>query len=280
MTTILSASGLAILVLLTGSLPWAFLGTWNQRVGVAVPWAIAPMSLYLWAYFGLIGGRWLADGSARRRANLRANRLPWRVWRVAVPAGLLGIAAILALLVVISRLVPLPAGTPIVKPDGMPAATMFALLVMQSVVAGVTEESAFRGYMQGIVGGRYGLAAGIVANGVLFGLLHFPNHTGEVLVMLPYYVAVSAMYGGLTWATDSILPALVLHAVGDSVVLTRWWLTGLPEWQLSSVTPSVVWTSGIDAPSAAAVAVAVVLCVMTAWFYTVVHGRLRRATAG
>jgi membrane protease YdiL (CAAX protease family) len=39
--------------------------------------------------------------------------------------------------------------------------------------------------------------------------------------MLPYYVVVSAIYGGLTWAADSILPAMVLHAAGEAVVLTR-----------------------------------------------------------
>ena len=33
--------------------------------------------------------------------------------------------------------------------------------------------------------------------------------------MLPYYVAVTAVYGGITAAANSILPALVLHTVGD-----------------------------------------------------------------
>ncbi len=271
MTSVLAASGIALLVLLTGSVPWAFLGAWNQRVGIAVPWAIVPMTIYLWVYFGCIGGRWMAAGSEGRRANLRAHHLPGRVWRAALPAGLLGIAAILALLVAISRLVHLPAGAPITSPAGMPAPTMIALLVMQSVVAGVTEESAFRGYMQSIIGRRFGVVVAIIASGILFGLLHFPNHPGDVVVMLPYYVAVSAMYGGLTWAAGSILPALVLHAIGDTVVLTRWWLTGLAEWQLSAATPPLVWNGGVDVSFAAAVAVAALLCLATAWSYRVVH---------
>src|SRR4249920_3140572 len=96
MATILEAAGTAILVLLAGSLPWAGFGpirglsAWNLRAGVLVPWAILPMALYLWAYFRFIGGRWGADGADRRRANLRANRLPAIVWRAALPAGLLG----------------------------------------------------------------------------------------------------------------------------------------------------------------------------------------------
>jgi membrane protease YdiL (CAAX protease family) len=271
--TVLTASGLAIFVLLMGSLPWAFLGAWNQRVGVAVPWAIIPMAVYLWAYFGFIGGRWGTADPDRRRSDLRANGLPGSVWRAALPAGLLGFGAILALLVTVSRLVRLPEGAPITTPPGMPAATMFALLAMQSVVAGVTEESAFRGYMQSIIGRRLGVVVAILASGVLFGLLHFPNHPGAVLVMLPYYVAVSAMYGGLTWATNSILPAVLLHSVGDIVVLTRWWLTGRPEWQFGAVTPPLVWDSGMDLSFVATALVAVMLCVLTAWSYQALHAR-------
>jgi len=272
-TTVLVASGITILVLLTGSVPWAFLSNWNQRVGLFVPWAIVPMAIYLWAYFGFIGGQWMAAGSERRRATLRANRLPGSVWFAALPPGVLGIGAILALLVVVSRLVHLPGGTPITTPAGMPVATMFALLTMQSVVAGVTDESAFRGYMQSIVGRRFGVVVAVLASGVLFGLLHFPNHPGDVLLMLPYYVAVSAMYGGLTWATGSILPALVLHSVGDIAVLTRWWLTGRPEWQLSAAVPPLVWDSGVDASFAAAVTAAAMLSIVTAWSYRSVHAR-------
>jgi membrane protease YdiL (CAAX protease family) len=129
----------------------------------------------------------------------------------------------------------------------MPAATVFLLLVMSSVVAGVTEEAGFRGYMQGPVEQRYGLAAGIVVSGIMFGLLHFPSHPAAVVEMLPYYIAVSGVYGGLVWATDSILPAVALHAGGNVWSLTRLWATGRPEWQLEPTPPSMVWTTGLDA---------------------------------
>ena len=273
MTTILAAAGSAVLVLLAGSLPWAGfgrltgLGGWNLRVGTAVPWAILPMAVYLWAYFSFIGGRWGASGANERRQNLLANRLAGSVWRAALPAGLLGLGAILALLAVVARLVHLPGGDPITAPPGMPAVTMVALLAMQSVVAGTTEESAFRGYMQSIIGRRYGVTVAIVVSGALFGLLHFPNHPGDVVLMLPYYIAVSAVYGGLTWAANSILPALVLHAGGDIAVLTRWWLTGRPEWQMGAVARPLVWDSGVDVSFVLAVFIALVLAASTAWSY-------------
>jgi len=285
MGTILLASGVAILVLLAGNLVWAGLpgvgglAAWNMRVGIAWPWAVLPASLYLWVYWQLIGGRrWVAPAGARERsANLRANRVAPELWPLALGAGLLGFGALLALVSLLARLTPLPAGQPIETPVGMPLVTAVLLLVMQSVTAGVTEEAAFRGYMQSMIERRFGLLIAILANGTLFGLLHFGNHPSAVLLMLPYYVAVSAVYGGLTWATDSILPALVLHSVGDAVVLTRWWRTGRPEWQLGATPPPLVRDSGLDLGFLLATGVLVVLAALTGWAY---HRIRRQRLAG
>ncbi|HET9362395.1 MAG TPA: CPBP family intramembrane glutamic endopeptidase, partial [Vicinamibacterales bacterium] len=175
------------------------------------------------------------------------------------------------LLTVMARLVSLPASAPITMPAGMPFITAFLLLVMASVVAGVTEEAAFRGYMQGPIERRFGLAVAILVNGTMFGLLHFPNHPADVLTMLPYYIAVSAVYGGLTWAVNSILPALVLHSAGDVWSLGRLWLTGRPEWQLSSSAPASIRETGVDAGFVAAAAAFLALAGLTAWAYAGIH---------
>ena len=230
--TILLAAAAGVAVLLAGN--WiATLCSLQVSQGWTVPWVILPIAAWLWAYWQFISGAWGADGAASRRTLLRANRLSSRLWLASLTAGLLGFASLLALLTLAARLVSLPAGPAIVMPEGMPLVSVVLLLTMQSVVAGVTEEAAFRGYMQSLIEQRHGLLIAIVANGIVFGLLHFSSHPRDVLMMLPYYVAVAAVYGGLTWAADSILPALVLHSAGDVVVLTRWWATGLPEWQLT-----------------------------------------------
>ena len=50
MTTIASTIGLGLIVLFAGNLPWvAALASANLRVGVALPWAVLPMAVYLWA---------------------------------------------------------------------------------------------------------------------------------------------------------------------------------------------------------------------------------------
>jgi len=199
------------------------------------------------------------------------NRLPPGVWRASLVAGAVGFGALLAFLAVFARLVRLPSSVPITAPSDMPIVTILLLLVMQSIVAGVTEEAAFRGYMQSMIEQRYGVIVAILVNGTLFGLLHFSNHPSDVLLMLPYYVAVSAVYGGLTYAADSILPALVLHSAGDIVVLTRWWATGRPEWQVGATPPPLAWDRGIDAAFVLYVVTAVALAVVTVRMYGVVR---------
>ena len=261
---------LGVGVLLAGSLPWGMLlAPANLRFGTSIPWAVVPMSLYLWVYWRYLGGNWgPRDTAVMRRESLRANALSGDMWIRSILAGLIGFGALLALLTVMARVVEMPASAaPITTPDGMPRATMFALLVMASIVAGVTEEAAFRGYMQGPIEKRYGLAPAILVNGAAFGLLHFPNHPDAVLTMLPYYVAVAAVYGGLTWAANSILPALVLHAGGDVWSLGRLWLTGRPEWQLSPQAAGRIWDTGVDAAFLLSAGTCLVLAGVTIWAY-------------
>ncbi len=102
--------------------------------------------------------------------------------------------------------------------------------------------------MQGPIERRHGFVVAILTTAALFGLGHFTHHPSAVLTMLPYYVVVAAVYGGLAYATNSILPPLVLHAGGDVLSLTRLLVTGLADWQVSaSAPPPLVWNTGLDA---------------------------------
>ena len=241
-TTILAAAATGVVVLLAGNLLWAALGSWNLRIGTMVPWAIVPTALYLWTYWRVIAGPWGAlSSSADRRAKLRANGLPARIWWASLAAGLLGFATLIALLVVAARLVRLPSGPPITIPVEMPIVTALSLLVMQSIVAGVSEEAAFRGYMQSMIERRYGLAVAITRQRYALRPAALQQSSRRCVVDASCTTSPSRpCTGGLTWAANSILPALVLHCAGDIVVLTRWWLTGRPEWQIGATTPPLV----------------------------------------
>ena len=229
-----------------GVLPWVFFVTWNQKLLISVPWAVLPTALYLWLFWRYLqGAGWPRSTADARRTGLRANRLSGDVWGMALVAGVLGFAALLPLLGVLSRLVRLPAESqPIILPPQMPFVTVWLLLVMASIVAGVVEEAAFRGYMQGAIERRHGPVVAILATGALFGLGHVTHHPDAILLMMPFYLAVAAIYGGLAYLTKSILPGLVLHAGGDAFSLTRLWATGQPEWQTASTPPQLIWETG------------------------------------
>jgi membrane protease YdiL (CAAX protease family) len=100
-------------------------------------------------------------------------------------------------------------------PPQMPFVTVFLLLVMGSVVAGVVEEASFRGYMQRPIEERHGPAIAGLVTSTLFWLAHF-THPGFVRLM-PFYVAIGITYGAMACLTKSILPGLVLHAAGDAM---------------------------------------------------------------
>lgn len=262
MTTIAPAIVIGVGVLLAGALPWgAIFAPLNLRFWPELPWAIVPMLIYLWLYWAYLDGRLEPTSSAiSRRSRLRANRVSPDVWPMALATGVVGFGAMFALLAVMARLMHMPQSPALTTPPEMPGGTAFLLLVMSSVVAGLTEEAGFRGYMQGPIERRHGVVLAIVLNGIMFGLLHFPNHPGvQTLAMLPFYVTVAAVYGGVTWATNSILPSVVLHSVGDVWSLTRQWASGRAEWQLTEAAPPLVWNSGIDAPFLVAVTLLVVL---------------------
>ena len=267
-------AGLAVSA--AGSIPWtgvaghALLAGWNLRVFPSVPWAILPMTLYLWLFWRYLNGAGWPEATAElRRTNLRANPLSGDVWGLSLFAGFIGLAALLPLLGIMSRLVRLPAESePITMPPEMPFVTAFLLLVMSSIVAGVVEEAAFRGYMQGPIERRHGPIVAILVNGTLFGLAHYNHHPASVFAMLPFYIAVATVYGGLAYVTNSILPGLVLHAGGDVFSLTRLWTTGQPEWQVSATPPGLIWETGPDAAFLRSVTVFVLLAAAAIWAYS------------
>jgi hypothetical protein len=79
------------------------------------------------------------------------------------------------------------------------------------------------------------------------------------------YWSVSAVYGGITSAANSILPAIVLHAAANVWSLTRLWLTGRPEWQIAAEPKGLVWDTGVDGSFLAAIAALVLLSAAASW---------------
>jgi hypothetical protein len=127
----------------------------------------------------------------------------------------------------------------------LPLTSIWAMVLAVSVTAGVTEEVAFRGYMQVPLERRYGLAAAVLIVGFNFWLAHL-NHGWLGLTHLPFHLAVSVLLGLLAAWTGSIWPAVVLHTVADLILLPIYiFERPAPLWE--SLTSGPVWETGIDA---------------------------------
>jgi membrane protease YdiL (CAAX protease family) len=257
---------------------WVLLSLANQKYYPGIPWAMLPTAGYLWLFWRYLrGDGWPRETAEARRASLRANVLPAEVWSAAIGAGLVGLIWVLVVQQVLNRMVRLPQQ---IVPDTshIPAVTLVGLLFMAAIVAGIVEEAAFRGYMQGPIERRHGPVAAIVITGVMFGFGHFA-HPEVTLVLMPYYVAVAAVYGGLAYITNSILPSLVLHAGGNMFMFLGQFGAGRSEWQATAA--PLVWETGPDATFVVTVAAAILLGAAAFWAYSGLAAAVRtQANAG
>jgi membrane protease YdiL (CAAX protease family) len=261
---IVSAVLTGMFVMLIGTVPRNILFAMNLRHYPSIPWSVPVVALYLWIFWRYLRGSGPPKSTyEHRRAGLRAYHVSARVWRWALLAGGLSIFALVLSLRIANRLVVLPEQK---LPDllaHVPGATVLALLLMAAPVAGVVEEAAFRGYMQGPIERRFGPGTAILITGTMFAV----SHLDFTPMLWPYYLAVSAIYGTVTYLTRSILPAVVLHTGGNVYSNFDLWLRGQAEWQASSSPQGLIWATGPDATFVSLVGALLLLSAFATWSY-------------
>jgi len=219
----------ALVVAVAGNGPWLVLFLLNLRVMPSLPWSVPVMAAYLWFYWRYLNGwGWPRSTAAARRRDLRAKPLSPRVWRWSLAALGLHMAAMTALELVARRFVdPTPyQGLPEIPP-GVSALTIGGLLLMLSVVAGVVEEAAFRGYLQAPLERRHGPVAAVVMTSSVFALMHFNSYPGMSVGFLLAFVVGGSGFAIVAWLSGSIRPGIVLHAaVNAAALLGGWWAGG------------------------------------------------------
>lgn len=208
-------------VLLFGGFVSGALMIANLRLAPSIPLFLPATALWLWLYWRLLAGAGGPRDSREWRAReLRAQSLSPGAWLWALVCGGLGVTAAMGIAFVTYRFAPLPDAAYRAPFDvsGFPAWTLAAIFASLALTAGVVEEAAFRGYMLSGIERRHGWVAGIVTVTVVFYLAH-RSHTYATIAFLPFFLVHGMVFGGLVYATRSIVPGIVLHAVSDFVVL-------------------------------------------------------------
>jgi membrane protease YdiL (CAAX protease family) len=218
---LLRATLAAMAILVIGQLPPGLFLLIALHTTPALPWFVFATAAWLW-----LSWRWL-DGrgpprrsSAQRHTNLRATRLDARTWLLALAAGGFGMACVLGIALLTGLVATLPEAAYRAPFDvsSFPAWTVLAIFLQLALVAGVVEEAAFRGYLISIVERRHGWLVAIVAAALLFWIVHL-SHAYATPAFIPFFAAYSVLHGTLVWATRSIVPSVVLHAIGDFTIL-------------------------------------------------------------
>ena len=261
-----------------GTLPWALLVKWNTEHGSTVPWAVPIMAVYLWAYWRYVrGAGWPQSTSKARRATSRVNPLSADQWSLALVAGALGIGSVILFQGVLGRLVRLPQQEDL-DVSLYPVATVASWLLMSAAVSGVVEETAYRGFLQRPIECRHGPVVAILTTGLVFGLSHF-THPEVTVVLLPFYMGVAAVYGGLAYLTDSTLPGMMLHAGGNALGFLNLVTSGQSEWAMSAGPQPLIWQTGVDASFWVTSAALMIVTTATVWAYSALAGLRRPATS-
>jgi membrane protease YdiL (CAAX protease family) len=135
-----------------------------------------------------------------------------------------------------------------------PTQLVFAVCIV-GIAPGFAEELLFRGYAQTRLVQRWGRWPGILITSLLFGIMHMDP------LQSPFAFAFGVYLGYLAEKAGSIRPAMVCHAVNNSVQVFLGWYSG------GGSKPTEEMSRPIAAVMAAAALAVVVLCTLYIRFF-------------
>ncbi len=231
-------SVIASLISVFGAGIWTALITSNLNTTPALPWAIPVMAFILWLMWQYLGGKgWPRQTAEARRLYLRANRVSRSVLGWALLASILSVIALAGLWIVLVELGGAGGNPTIPDYSRYPRLIVVLGLLMGSLVSPLTEEAAFRGYAQVKLERVFPAGTAIVIASLLFMFWHGPTQ-GFIWSKLLFYFVVGVVFGVTACLTNSSLPAIPAHILGD---LTFFFLI----WPYDMTRP-LVWRDGAD----------------------------------
>lgn len=96
--------------------------------------------------------------------------------------------------------------------------TLALFAVFAAVIAPLTEELFFRGFLQPLFSRTFGTVTGIVITALIFGALHAPEYSWAWQYALAVAFA-GAVFGWVRYRANSIIPSTIMHGCYNSVFL-------------------------------------------------------------
>ncbi len=205
--------GLGLAVAVAVATPWSALVVFNLSFSPHVPWAIPVGVAYVCLAMAYLNGSgWPKSTSAARRCYFRAQPLVLAEFSWALLAGL---AAVTFLWLCFVASGSLSAQAPQGSQAGWPPIVLLGAIIISAAVTAISEEGGLRGFMQAPLERLIGPAPAIATTSLLFVLIHLSHGVAALARYGLFYLAAGCVYGLLAYLTQSILPSLLLHFLGD-----------------------------------------------------------------
>ena len=189
------------------------------------PWLFPVMIILLWLYLRYFSGSWAPGSTAQsRKMSFRKVKLTGRVWKWSIIAGLLIVLFEQSGLVVTFRIIEFPADRFLEEYSflgNIPVWMAWGVIFFTSAVAGICEETGFRGYMQLPIEKKYGPVTAIVIVSVVFVIVHLHQAWAGPIIFQIFLISVT--FGLLAYYTGSLIPGIISHTIMDICNFSFWW---------------------------------------------------------
>jgi len=192
---------------------------------VPMPWSMLIMVLVLGVYIKYFSGSWWPRSSQEvRRLCFRSVSLTRAVWKWGIVAALLFVVFFESSFVVTFRLIPFPEAafkTQYNMLNDLPIWIGWLAVIISSMVAGICEETGFRGYMQRPLEIKLGPAPALVISSFVFFVVHLSKAwAGDII---PHIFIGGFLLGLLAYSSGSLIPSIIAHTVMDICNFSYWW---------------------------------------------------------
>jgi membrane protease YdiL (CAAX protease family) len=238
---------------------WAILATF-----LPMPWPFLLMIGILFIYLKYFSGSWWPKSTQQvRKENFRRLTLSPTAWKWSLLAAFFIVVIEQSGMVVTFRIIEFPAEIFITEYRflaQLPAWAAWLTVIMISLVAGICEETGYRGYMQQGLEKRFGPVIGITIVSIMFVIIHLHQAWSGAAIGLSYIFFISVLLGSLAYFSKSLIPGIIAHVSFDILNFSFWW-SDLGN-QFSA---EIIATTGIDTNFI--LWVAVFLCAVISFIY-------------
>lgn len=209
-----------LLVSTLGVFTWSVIG-----LSLPMPWSFILMLILLSVYVFYFSGKSKPLRTKSIRAqNFRRTALPRQIWILSLLAAACLVLIEQAGLVVTFRFMEFPAdqfSSEYSFIENIPTWAAWLAIIMISLVAGICEETGFRGYMQEPLERRYSPVLSIAIVSVVFVLVHLHQAwSGPILV---HIFVISVLFGAIAYYSRSLIPGIIAHFLMDVCNFAFWW---------------------------------------------------------